>query len=80
MERCPICKARLNETSVCPRCTTDLSLLLSVEQHAEDLSSKSLMLLGAGQLSEAIETVEQSIQLKCDPLALQLREFLRSMA
>jgi len=79
MERCPICRARLTEISVCPRCTTDLSLPLIAEQQAESLCFKSLMLLENGQLNEAIEVIEQSIQFKNDPLTLQLRGFFKSM-
>jgi len=77
MERCCVCKARLKETSVCPRCNADLSLPLNIEQQAEILCSKALMLFGTGQLAEAIETLEQSIQLKSSPLALQLQGFIR---
>jgi len=79
MERCPICRARLKGISICPRCTTDLSLPLTAEQQADNLCFKSLMLLEAGQLGEAIEVIEQSIQFKNNPLALQLRGFLKSM-
>ena len=77
MERCPICKARLKETSICPRCTIDLSIPLSIENQAKSLCSQSVMLLGADHLGDAVQAIEQSIQLKREPLALAVQGFVR---
>ncbi|HDN26235.1 MAG TPA: hypothetical protein ENG03_03910 [Thioploca sp.] len=78
MERCPVCKARLKQDiPICPRCSTDLAIPLNIERQAERWCYQSLMLLGADHLGDAVEALEKSLQLKRDPLALALREFIR---
>ncbi|RKZ42009.1 MAG: hypothetical protein DRQ49_03400 [Gammaproteobacteria bacterium] len=78
MERCPICKARLKlDRTDCPRCNTDLSQPLRIEHIAKNLCYQSIMQLGAENEGDAVRTVEQSLQLKHDPFALALRDFIR---
>lgn len=78
MERCPVCNARLKpDTSICPRCSTDLAIPLSIEHQAEYWCYQSLMRLGANHLGDAVAALEKSIQLKREPLALALQGFIR---
>jgi len=78
MERCPICKARLKlDKTDCPRCNTDLSQPLRIERIAKNLCYQSIMQLGAENEGDAVGAIEQSLQLKRDPLALALRDFIR---
>jgi predicted amidophosphoribosyltransferase len=78
MERCPVCKARLKrDTSICPRCGTDLSIPLSIELQAEHLIYQSITLLNADKLNQAARAAEQSLQLKRDPLALAVLSFIQ---
>ena len=78
MERCPVCKARLKlDTSICPRCSTDLSIPLSIEFQAEQLIYQSITLLNANKLNQAARAAEQSLQLKHDPLALAVLSFIQ---
>jgi len=78
MERCPICKARLKtDTPICPRCSTDLSILMGIDFDAKQLIYDSVSLLEANQLTEAAKVIEQSVQLKRDPLALALQNFIQ---
>jgi len=77
MERCPICKARLKpDRPLCPRCHTDLSKPLCIERQAKNLCYQSIIQLEAGNLADAKETLEQSLQLKREPLALALQGFI----
>lgn len=77
MERCPVCKARLKPGSpICPRCGADLSMLFRIETQADGLCSQAIALLEAGDLSGAMHAVEQSLDLKSDPLAQVLRGFI----
>ncbi len=79
MERCPICKARLKDTPICPRCSTDLSMSLNIERQAEFLFYQAVALLKVKDLSRATKVVEQSFQLKRKPLALALQGFIQSL-
>jgi len=80
MERCPICKARLKETTTCPRCGADLANALNIEHQSEILLNNALKQLETGNLSAAKQAVEQSIQLKAEPLGIVLRGFMSSIA
>ncbi len=79
MERCPICKARLKEATTCPRCGADLSNALNIEHQSEILLNNALKQLEIGNLSAAKQAVEQSIQLKAEPLGLALLGFIGLM-
>jgi len=76
MERCPICRARLQEGPVCSRCGTDLSVLLSIETQAEALERQAVVLLSAGNLIEAQRVAKQALQFRRNPLVLALAGFL----
>ncbi len=80
MERCPICKARLKTGTTCPRCGADISTPLKIEHQAEILLNHALKQLEIGNLNAAKQAVEQSIELKVEPLGLALRGFIGSMA
>ncbi|MCK5662177.1 MAG: hypothetical protein KAI17_01775, partial [Thiotrichaceae bacterium] len=76
--RCPICKARLKpETPNCPRCGSDLSIPLSIEEQADSLFSQAIEELSKGQFDEAVRAVEQSLLLKQEPMVLALQQFIR---
>ncbi len=76
MERCPICKARLKEDWICPRCGTDLTSPQRVALAAEWWQQQAITLLTKGQLIAANQAVEQALSLKYTPLAQALHGFL----
>ncbi len=76
MERCPCCKARLLETSLCKRCGTDLSLALAAEQVAKNQLAKAINLGLAGQPMQSLDALQQSLLLNATPLGLRLLELL----
>jgi hypothetical protein len=75
MERCPICRARFKEESVCYRCGADLSRLLAIEAEAAELEQQAVTLLGVGQWLEARQVAEQALALQQSPLAAATRDF-----
>ncbi len=79
MERCPICKARLKKDTTCPRCGADISIPLNIEQESEILLNNALKQLETGNISAAKQAVEQSLNLKTEPLGLALRGFIGSI-
>ncbi|OAD22375.1 hypothetical protein THIOM_001822 [Candidatus Thiomargarita nelsonii] len=79
MERCPVCKARLKaDTDICPRCSTELSMLLSIENQAKNFFYQAIDRFESGDLSGATRVVEQSLELKREPLTLALQGFIAS--
>ncbi|MDM8561616.1 hypothetical protein [Candidatus Parabeggiatoa sp. HSG14] len=77
MERCPVCRARLKSNiPVCPRCGTNLSMPLNIEHQAEKLIYQSIMQISAGHFGDAIQLLEQSLQLKHSLMARVLRGFI----
>ncbi len=77
MQRCPICKARIKANSICNRCGTDLSKLLTIESQAANLCNQAIKLLATNQLNQAQKLVEQSLQLKNTQIALTLHGFIQ---
>lgn len=77
MERCPICKARLKDALLCPRCGADLTMPLEIEARAESLQQQVVTLLANGELPGARRLAEQLLTLKRTPLARILRGFIQ---
>jgi hypothetical protein len=49
MERCPLCKARLRDRTICNRCEADLGPLRAIEARAEQLAGRAVRSLLAGE-------------------------------
>ena len=77
MERCPICRARLNGKSLCPRCGADLSLPQEIEQRVQELEINAVMRIAAGQRERAARVLGEALRLKSTPLARVLQRFVR---
>jgi len=78
MERCPNCRARLQDAWRCPRCGTDLSLPLKIEQRVRSLEKKAVTQLASGDLSQAERALHKALRLKSSPLARALLRFVHS--
>jgi predicted amidophosphoribosyltransferase len=77
MQRCPICRARLRGESLCPRCGTDLSLPVEIEQRAQRLEQEAVRRLAAGQLQGAESRLVEALGLCATPLGRLLLRFVR---
>lgn len=76
MERCPCCKSRLRESSLCPRCQADLSGIFNTEHSAEYWLTHALKYWVENEIKQSLEALEYSIRLKKTDLALAFREFI----
>ena len=76
MERCPSCRARLNDSPLCPRCGCDLGLVLRAESQAQDLVKRGIRSLAAGNAMLAATQLENALTLRRDPLAAALTRML----
>ena len=77
MERCPICRARLNGKWLCPRCGSDLSLLLKIERRVRLLEKNAVIRVAAGEMEQAEQVLDEALRLKPTPLARVLLRFVR---
>lgn len=77
MERCPNCRARLKGACCCPRCGTDLSLPLKIEQRVHSLEQMAVLQLANGEMEQAEQTLDKALRLKPSPLARVLLGFVQ---
>jgi hypothetical protein len=77
MERCPICRARLNGQWLCPRCGSDLSLPLKIEQRVQLLEKNAVIRVAAGEMEQAEQVLDEALRLKPTPLVRVLLRFVR---
>ncbi len=77
MERCPICRARLKGEWLCPRCGTDLSLPLKIEQQVQLLEQNAVLRVAKGEMEQAEQDLYKALRLKSTPLAQVLLRFVR---
>jgi hypothetical protein len=76
VERCPSCRARLNDSPLCPRCGCDLGLVLRAESQAQDFVKCGIQSLAAGNTMLAATQLETSLTLRRNPLAAALIRML----
>ncbi|MBU0500104.1 MAG: hypothetical protein KJ558_04415 [Gammaproteobacteria bacterium] len=72
MDRCPTCRARLDEAASCRRCGMELTLLRQTEQTADRYLAQAVAQLAGGNSRTAGESLRQSLLLKSDPLTERL--------
>ncbi len=76
MERCPNCRARYREGTVCNRCGMDLSLLLRIEEQAKAWERLAVARLAIDDRTGAEEAIKRTLALQHRSLALLLQEFM----
>ncbi|MFA7243653.1 MAG: hypothetical protein WC091_26395 [Sulfuricellaceae bacterium] len=77
MERCPACRARLGDTSLCPRCGCDFTLAVRAENQARSLACQAVQAWCAGEHDRAAHHADASLALKRSRLAGTLAAMLR---
>lgn len=77
MERCPVCRARLKGEWLCPRCGSDLSLPLKIEQRVQLLEQTAVMRVANGEMEQAEQVLDTALRLKPSPLARVLLGLVR---
>lgn len=79
MERCPLCKARLRERTICNRCEADLGLLQAIESGAEQLAGRAVRNLLAGETATAFKQAAAARDLHATTFHRALTGFLETM-
>ena len=79
MERCPNCRARWDESMICRRCGMELGRLIEVEEAAERLTLRGIMLLATGDPATAADDLALAQGLRRTPFAETLLGFAREI-
>jgi hypothetical protein len=77
MDRCPNCRARIEDTASCRRCGLELGLLKAAEQAAEARLDQAVARLARGDHGGAEQALLQSLEMKQLPLAARLLGLVR---
>ncbi|PID99711.1 MAG: hypothetical protein CSA81_14860 [Acidobacteria bacterium] len=75
MEKCPHCRGRLREERTCPRCKTDLRLVLDIETEAQMMAGQAVTGLASGDAAAAAKYAEKSRKLHNTLFSRVLLEF-----
>jgi hypothetical protein len=75
MERCPVCKARLQGAEECPRCGLELRLPLKIQADARALDARVLAALAAGDPATARALAKGAQALESTPLRARMVRF-----
>ena len=78
LDRCPGCRARLAQASVCPRCGCDLSLVRRAEAEARRLICSALDACAAGDRGAAAKHAAASCALVRSAVARAIVRFVSS--
>ncbi len=79
MERCPNCRARVDDADTCRRCGMDLAPLVTVEQAARRLTARGVAHLAAADLAAATRDLDGAIRLRRDDFTELLLGFTRHL-
>jgi hypothetical protein len=72
VDRCPSCRARLNESPLCPRCGCDLTLVLRAERQAQHRVRLAIQATAAGNRNLAATHLNASLALQRGKLVAAL--------
>jgi len=78
VERCPNCRARLDDGDSCRRCGLELATLRAVEQAHQSLAGRAAGHLARGEMGAAIRTLNRAQALCRDPLVAAMLALARA--
>jgi hypothetical protein len=78
MERCPCCNARLGGLSICTRCQTDLSAVISSAQAADYWLQQAIQSWALQDTEQSVKALVCMLRLKKSKLGLLFRDFIIS--
>lgn len=77
--RCPVCDARLRDTSTCRRCGSDLRLPLEIVERARNLERLAVEQILNGELPLAMATLVEVQRLHDNEFSDRLLGFVQSL-
>ena len=79
MERCPNCRARVDDAETCRRCGMGLGPLIAVEEAAEGLTARGVAHLAAADPAAAVRDLDSAIRLRRDSFTELLLGFAQHL-
>ncbi|MDH3349354.1 MAG: hypothetical protein OEM02_14805 [Desulfobulbaceae bacterium] len=76
MKKCPVCRATVKQRGECRRCRADLTPLFELEERADQLASRAVHALAAGDPATARHLAEKSFSLHDCLFIRKLLKFL----
>ncbi len=76
MERCPVCRATLADSTTCRRCGSELASAIQAQTEARRLLQKAVSALATGRPAHAARLATASSQLDYTPLAVAIKNFV----
>ncbi len=76
MERCPICRGRIEPNALCSRCGADLKLPLLTATQAQAFTLQAVRCLAEGDFSAAEQQLRSALRLQNNPLTRTLLGFV----
>ena len=77
MQRCPLCRARLRDQDLCPRCGAELRLARQAEDTARTLEAQALRAIAAGDRETALRVLTRAALFKRHEIQGRLWGMLR---
>lgn len=68
MQRCPVCRARLNSKTDCRRCGSDLHLAIAMEKKAQEFFQQALQELQSADKVAAKSSLQSAVLIHNKPL------------
>ncbi len=78
MKRCPVCRARVKDNSICRRCGSDLIDLLVLENQAEYMLVRAVQCLQKGDITLSLRYSDHANTLQRTEFGELFSAFLRS--
>jgi len=77
MERCPACRARLNNNAVCQRCDCDLSLVFTAQSQSVKALQQAMKAIVSRRPELASRQAMLALSLDVNPMTVILHRYLR---
>jgi len=79
MKRCPVCRAKVKEKSVCRRCRADLTDLITLEHQADYMMTMAVRYLRDGNIQQARRFCNHAVHLQSTEFGEIFRAFLKAI-
>ncbi|MEO5376528.1 MAG: hypothetical protein H7832_01885 [Magnetococcus sp. DMHC-6] len=80
MVQCPVCRARLEERSICRRCGTDFTPALTMARESMTMAGHAVYHLIQGEVANAALYLRRATLMHATPFVLALETFVQSLS
>jgi len=77
LERCPICRGRVNDEAQCKRCNADLSFVIQAKKDAEDLTQRAITQMEREKYANAERSLVLALSLEHSDIRSKMLAFVR---